>query len=157
MLDSRPLWRNYGMRTKLESSQPLLSESIVTQPWVKLHADADCWRHKRCNTLEPAYDIFVLGSIAMLPVWFCAWCLSGKGGVWKGCAGKTIHARKKLHAYEMFGWSSSFWWTQPKKVSTLFKWVFWVKTGVDLLFFYFEASLCLFKALQKFQTRRVCC
>jgi len=39
---------------------------------------------------------------------------------------------------------------KTKKVCTLFRWVFWVKTGVDLLFFYFEGSLRLFKALQKF-------
>jgi len=30
-----------------ESSQPWLSESIVTQPSGKLHAGTDCWRHKR--------------------------------------------------------------------------------------------------------------
>jgi len=35
------------MRTKWESSQPWLSESIVTQTWVKPHAGAGCWRHKR--------------------------------------------------------------------------------------------------------------
>jgi len=40
MLGSRPLWRNYRMRTKWETSQPWLSESIVTQPWVKPHAGA---------------------------------------------------------------------------------------------------------------------
>jgi len=47
MLDSRPLWRNYRMRTKWESSQAWLSESIVTQPSVKPHAGGGCWRHKR--------------------------------------------------------------------------------------------------------------
>jgi len=47
MLDSQPLWRNYRMRTKWESSQPWLSESTVTQPRVKPHAGAGCWRHKR--------------------------------------------------------------------------------------------------------------
>jgi len=47
MLDSRPLWRNYRMRTKWESSQAWLSESTVTQPWVKPYAGACCWRHKR--------------------------------------------------------------------------------------------------------------
>jgi len=31
------------MRTKWESSQAWLSESIVTQPSVKPHAGADCW------------------------------------------------------------------------------------------------------------------
>jgi len=35
------------MRTKWESSQDWPSESIVTQPSVKPHAGADCWRHKR--------------------------------------------------------------------------------------------------------------
>jgi len=30
----------------LESSQPWLSESIATQPSVKPHAIADCWRQK---------------------------------------------------------------------------------------------------------------
>ena len=43
MLDSRPWWRNYRMRTKWESPQPWLSESIVTLLWVKPHAGADCW------------------------------------------------------------------------------------------------------------------
>ena len=57
---------------------------------------------------EPVYDIFVLGSIARLPVWFYAWRLSRQGAVWKGCAGKTMHARKKLPTYEIFGRSSSF-------------------------------------------------
>ena len=129
-----------------------------------------CWTLPKCSyftqmliilpktTLwEPVYDIFVVGSIAMQPVWFCAWGLNRQGAVWKGCAGKTMHARKKIPTYEMFGWSSSFWWTKRKNVSTLFRWVYWVKTGVDLLFFYFECSLRLFKALQKFQTHRVCC
>ena len=45
--DSRPLWRNCGMRTKWKSSQPWLSESIVTHPWVKPHAGTGCWGHKR--------------------------------------------------------------------------------------------------------------
>ena len=45
---------------------------------------------------EPAYDIFVLGSIAMLLVWFCTWRLSRQGAVWKGCTGKTMHARKNF-------------------------------------------------------------
>jgi len=35
------------MRTKWESSQAWLPESIVTQPSVKPHAGAGCWRHKR--------------------------------------------------------------------------------------------------------------
>jgi len=35
------------MRTKWEILQAWLSESIVTQPWVKPHAGAGCWRHKR--------------------------------------------------------------------------------------------------------------
>jgi len=35
------------MRTKWESSQAWLSESIVTQPPVKPHAGASCWRPKR--------------------------------------------------------------------------------------------------------------
>ena len=35
------------MRTKWESSQPWLSESIVTQRSVKPHAGGGCWRHKR--------------------------------------------------------------------------------------------------------------
>jgi len=47
MLDSRRLWRNYRMRRKWKSSQPWLSESIVTQPWVKPHTGTGCWRHKR--------------------------------------------------------------------------------------------------------------
>jgi len=34
------------MRTKWESSQAWLSESIVTQPSVKPYAGAGCWRHK---------------------------------------------------------------------------------------------------------------
>jgi len=50
----------------------------------------------------------------MLPVWFCACRLSGQVAVWKGRAVKTMHARKKLPACEMFGWLSSFWWTKPK-------------------------------------------
>jgi len=45
---------------------------------------------------------------------------------------------------------------ETKKISTLFRWVYWVKTGVDLLFFYFAGSLRSFKALQNFQTHRVC-
>ena len=54
MLDSHPLWRNCRMRTKSESSQAWLSESIVTQPSVKAHAKAGCWRHKRRRSLcEP--------------------------------------------------------------------------------------------------------
>ena len=64
---------------------------------------------------KPAYDIFILGSIVMQPVWFCAWRPSGQGVVWKGSAGKTMHARKKNLSNEMFGRSSSFWWTKPKK------------------------------------------
>ena len=44
MLDSRPLWHNYRMRKKWESSQPCLYESIVTQLSVKPHAG---WRHMR--------------------------------------------------------------------------------------------------------------
>jgi len=106
---------------------------------------------------EPVYDIFVLGSMARLPVWFYAWRLIGQGAVWKGCAGKTMHARKKLPPYKMFGWSSSFWRTKPKKVSTLFRWVYWVKTGMDLLFFCLDGSLRSFKAVQNLQTYRVCC
>jgi len=47
MLDSRPLRRNYRMRTKWESLQTWLTGSIVTQPSVKPHAGAGCWRHKR--------------------------------------------------------------------------------------------------------------
>ena len=47
MLVPRPLWRNYRMRTKKESSQALLSESIVTQPSVKPHAGAGHWKYKR--------------------------------------------------------------------------------------------------------------
>jgi len=39
-----PVWRNYRMRARSESSQPWLPESIVTQPWVKPHAGTDCWR-----------------------------------------------------------------------------------------------------------------
>jgi len=35
------------MTTKWEISQAWLSESIVTQPSVKPHASAGCWRHKR--------------------------------------------------------------------------------------------------------------
>jgi len=35
------------MRTKWESAQAWLSESIVTQPSVKPRAGAGCWRHKR--------------------------------------------------------------------------------------------------------------
>jgi len=35
------------MRTKWESSQPWLSESIVTQQRVTPHACAGCRRHKR--------------------------------------------------------------------------------------------------------------
>jgi len=35
------------MRTKWKSSQAWLSESIVTQLWVKPHAGTGCWRHKR--------------------------------------------------------------------------------------------------------------
>jgi len=35
------------MTTKRESSQAWLSERIVTQPSVKPHAGAGCWRHKR--------------------------------------------------------------------------------------------------------------
>jgi len=35
------------MRTKWENSQAWLSGSIVTQPSVKPHAGAGCWRHKR--------------------------------------------------------------------------------------------------------------
>jgi len=35
------------MKTKLESSQHWLSESTVTQPWVKPHARVYCWRHKQ--------------------------------------------------------------------------------------------------------------
>ena len=41
-----PLWRNYRMRVKSESSQPWLSESIVTLLSFKPHAAADCWRQK---------------------------------------------------------------------------------------------------------------
>ena len=36
----------------------------------------------------------------------------------------------------------------------LFRWVYWVKTGVDLLFFYLEGSLRSFKAVQNLQTYR---
>jgi len=48
-----------------------------------------------CTRWQPVYGIFALGSIAMQPVWFCTWRLSGQGAVWKGCAGKIMHARKK--------------------------------------------------------------
>jgi len=47
MLDSRQLWHNYRIRMKWKSSQPWLSERIVTQPWVKPHGGTGCWRHKR--------------------------------------------------------------------------------------------------------------
>jgi len=53
--------------------------------------------HRRTvKRIEPVYVIFVLGSIAIQPVWFCAWRLSGQGDVWEGCAGKTMHARKNF-------------------------------------------------------------
>jgi len=35
--------------------------------------------------------------------------------------------------------------------------VYWVKTGMDLLFFYLEGSLHSFKAVQNLQTYGVCC
>jgi len=35
------------LRSKWESSQAWLPESIVTQPSVKAHAGAGYWRHKR--------------------------------------------------------------------------------------------------------------
>jgi len=35
-----PLWRNYKMIGKSESSQPWLSESVVMQPWVKQQTGA---------------------------------------------------------------------------------------------------------------------
>ena len=41
-----PLWRNYKMLGKSESSQPWHSESVVTQQWVKPHACGYCWRQK---------------------------------------------------------------------------------------------------------------
>jgi len=41
------------MRTKWKSSQLLLSESIVTQPWVKPHAGTGCWRHKCYRQVLP--------------------------------------------------------------------------------------------------------
>jgi len=50
------------MRTKWESLQAWLSESIVTQRWVKPHAGTGCWKHKRylnvtkvrnCSLCEP--------------------------------------------------------------------------------------------------------
>jgi len=40
------LWLYYKMTGKWESSQPWLSESVVTQPWVKPQAGAYCWRLK---------------------------------------------------------------------------------------------------------------
>jgi len=41
-----PLWRNNKRALKSESSQPWLSESVVTQPWVKQHTGVYCWRQK---------------------------------------------------------------------------------------------------------------
>ena len=45
---------------------------------------------------EPVYDIFVLGSIAMLPVCFFAWHLSGQGAVWKAVLGKPCTLEKNF-------------------------------------------------------------
>jgi len=122
MLDLQSLTFSTGLR-----DHPCASKmEIYTRRWTFYISDsAELLCTERvsyeCGLLslwEPVYDIFVLGSIAMLPVWFCTWCLSGQCAVWKGCAGKTMHARKKLPTYKMFGWSSSFWWTKPKKCST---------------------------------------
>jgi len=79
MLDSRPLWRNYRMRTKWESSQAWLSESIVTQPWVKPHADADCWRHKSLRFVIPLFaNLGDLDQILLLDIsdWHSTFCKS---------------------------------------------------------------------------------
>jgi len=40
------LWHNCRIRVKSVSTQPWLSESIVTSPSVKPHARTDCWKQK---------------------------------------------------------------------------------------------------------------
>jgi len=46
------LWRNCRMRAKSESTQPWLSESIVTCPSVKHYASTDCWKQKLRLTIS---------------------------------------------------------------------------------------------------------
>jgi len=66
-----PLWRNYRMRMKCKSSQPWLSESIVTQR-VKPHAGAGCWRHERCPKTSLRFVIALFANLGDLDE-ICNW------------------------------------------------------------------------------------
>jgi len=56
------------MRTKWESSESWLSESIVTQPSVIPHAGAGCWRHK-----QRLWNITKIRNCSFCEPWWSWW------------------------------------------------------------------------------------
>jgi len=72
-----PLWRYYKMIGKSGSLQPWLSESIVTQTWVKPQAGAYCWWQKR--RLEMSLRFIItrfanLGDLDEIAQWHSTFC-----------------------------------------------------------------------------------
>jgi len=72
-----PLWRNYKMIRKSESSPPWLSESVVTQQWVKPQAGTCRWRQKR--RLETSLRFIIarcanLGDLDEISQWHSTFC-----------------------------------------------------------------------------------